>query len=586
MPARTITRTACASIMAALALAATALGQGGYPDEPVDAAFLRGIYGFNVFTTPSDVKLGRSIAPAGDFNGDGVDDLAVGSLASGNGIGTVIFGRADGAFGDSIRTDPYDGTTAGLVIISRPSAIIARSITGVGDMNGDGGDDLYISSSRLAIDVDTVGYVLFGRPPGGPGGPMPAIIELSEVVPDQGVALTLGEPYRFSAPYSVGASAGDVNADGLPDLIVSVTQLVLDDQRTSRVFVVYGRPDGLPERIALHELDGADGFVIVPETLEDYLGATVASAGDVNGDGVDDIILGAPGGIGSSRLIIEAPGAAYVVFGKRGGVGAEVRLADLDGSNGFAFKPDDFTLANAMGKGVAGVGDLNGDGIDDVAFGEPGAMVDDLRGGMVHVVFGRAGGFPALLRPSDLTEDTGLTIHQEPSQGALGWSVGAVGDINDDGAPDLAIGAPGSFGLAPRARSGAILVFGSTDGTPLGEGGVLDVSQVGGDRAVRLFQYNTTSQFGIFVNGVGDLNADGIDDLGVGAWQDNRAFVHLGGGLCRPDLVTDGVLDVFDFLEFLNIFESPDFRYDWNGDYQRNIFDFLAYQSDFDAGCP
>ena len=577
--------TLCISAAAALALTGSAMGQGGYPDESVDAAFLRGIYGFNVFASDPWVLLGRSIAPAGDFNGDGIDDLAIGSVYTTLGFGAIIFGRADGAFGDSIRADTLDGT-AGLTIRNRQSATIARSITGVGDMNGDGGDDVYISSSRVASDADTIGYVLFGRPPGGPGGPMPAIIELSEVVPDGGVALTLGEPYLFAAPYSVGASAGDVNHDGLPDLIVSVADLLLDDQRQSRVFVVYGQPDGLPERIALHELDGTDGFVIVPEALEDYLGAAVASAGDVNGDGVDDIVLGAPGGIGSSRLLIVAPGAAYVVFGARGGVGAEVRLADLDGTNGFAFKPDAPTLANAMGKGVAGVGDLNGDGIDDVAFGEPGAVIDDLRGGMAHVVFGRTDGFPALLRPSDLTEDTGLTIHQEPSRGALGWSVGAAGDINGDGAPDIAIGAPGSFGLGPRARSGAILVFGRTDGTPLGEDGVLDVSQVGGDRAVRLFQYNTTSQFGNFVHGVGDLNADGVDDLGVGAWQDNRAFVHLGGGLCRPDLVTDGVLDIFDFLKFLNLFSMGDFRTDWDGDYNRTIFDFLAYQADFDAGCP
>ncbi|MFI4915799.1 MAG: GC-type dockerin domain-anchored protein [Phycisphaerales bacterium JB060] len=590
MRTRTTTRTTCTSILATLAVAGTALGQGGYPDEPVDAAFLRGVYGFGVFTTHPGARLGRSIAPAGDFNGDGVDDLAVGSLQSGIGFGTVIFGRADGAFADSIRTDPFDGT-AGLVIVSRPTAIIARSITGVGDMDGDGGDDLYISSSPGDLDSDVVGYVLFGRPPGGPGGPMPAQIELGAAVPDQGVALTLGEPYRFLNPYGVGAAAGDINADGLPDLIVSVAEVVLDDQLTSRVFVVYGQPDGLPERIALDELDGTDGFVIVPEADGDYLGADLAGAGDVNGDGVDDIIMGAPGGSGSSRLLIIAPGAGYVVFGKQGGVGAEVRLADLDGANGFAFKPDAPTLANAMGKGVAGVGDLNGDGIDDVAFGEPGAMIDDLRGGMVHVVYGRTGGFPALLTPGDLTEGTGLTIHQEPSQGALGWSVGAAGDINGDGAPDMAIGAPGSFGLSPRVRSGAILVFGSTDGTPLGEGGVLDVSQVGGDRAVRLFQYDTTSQFGNYVHGVGDLNADGVDDLGVGAWQDSgdqgRAFVHLGGGLCRPDLTADGVLDVFDFLEFFNLYEAGgDFRTDWNGDYQRNIFDFLAYQSDFDAGCP
>lgn len=588
-PRTTIT---AAAAMATLLTAGAALGQGGYPDEPVSTAFLRGVYGFEVWTTEFRLQLGRSIAPAGDFNGDGIDDLAVGSLASPTGFGTIIFGRADGAFGDTIRAESLDGID-GLIIKSRSPALIARSITGVGDMNGDGGEDLYISSSRPAPadDSDIVGYVLFGRPPAGPGEPLPAQIELSEIGPDTGVALTLGEPYLFSNPYSVGAAAGDVNGDGVPDLIVSVADLLLDDQLTSRVFVVYGKPDGLPERIALDELDGTDGFVIVPEAVGDYLGAAVAGAGDVNGDGVDDIIMGAPGDRGSSTLLIVAPGAGYVVFGKPGGVGAEVRLADLDGTNGFAFKPDAPTLANAMGKGVAGVGDLNGDGIDDVAFGEPGAMIDGIRAGAVHVVYGRTGGFPALLTPGDLTGDTGLTVHQEPSQGAaFGWSVGAAGDINADGRPDMVIGAPGAY---PRVRSAAVVVFGREAGQPLGEGGVLDVSQVGGDRVLRLYDFDQTGQFGAHVSGVGDLNADGVDDLGVGAWQSGGigfrhggALIHLGGGLCRADLAADGVLDVFDFLAYLNLFDAGDPRAYWNDDFVLNIFDFLAFQSDFEDGCP
>lgn len=597
MLARFNKTTARTSAAATLVLAGAAFGQGGYPDRPIEASFLRGIYGFEVWTDLSRAQLGRSIAPAGDFNGDGIDDLAVGSLERFRGFGAVIFGRADGAFGNRIATGDLDGVN-GLTITQEPTGYVARSIAGVGDINGDGGSDLYVSAGRsiYADDPSVIGYVLFGRPPGAPGDPFPANIELSTLGPGRGVALALGEPFLFSEPYTIGAAVGDVNADGTPDLIVSVADLELDGATQGRVFVVYGNADGLPDRIELTELDGTNGFTIVPEADEDYLGAAVAGAGDINGDGFDDVVVGAPGERGTTSLSIAAPGAAYVVFGRPGGMPAEVSLADLDGTSGFAFKPDPPAGTAGMGKGVAGVGDLNGDGIDDVAFGEPGGFIDGYSTGRVHVVYGRDGAFPALLTPAALTPDTGLLIHPALSyRTAFGWSVAAAGDINGDGAHDMAIGVPGAFGGAPRLLSGAVVVFGSNDGAPLGVDGVFDASQAGGDRVLRLFDDAgfISSQFGNSVHGIGDINADGIDDLGVGAWQTNdpvvrtgRAYVHFGGGLCPVDLTADGALDVFDFLEYLNLFDAADPRAEWDSERFLTLFDFLAYQTDFDAGCP
>ncbi|MFI4915798.1 MAG: GC-type dockerin domain-anchored protein [Phycisphaerales bacterium JB060] len=581
MRTRTTTRTTSASIMAALALATAAHGQGGYPDEPVSTDFLRGVYGFEIYArTTSTGLFGRSIGPAGDFNGDGIDDLAVGSLTGSNGFATILFGRAHAPFGDIIHVEDLDGTN-GLVIRNIEGRVTGRSVAGVGDMNGDGGQDLFVSSGRSAGEPNFVGYVLFGRPPGGPGEPMPARIELSEIGPDQGVVLVLGEPYAARNPYCVGAPAGDVNADGVPDLLVSAANIGVDGVRQGRVFVVYGNADGLPARIDLHTLDGTDGFVILPEAVDDFLGVDVDGAGDVNGDGIDDIIVSAPGALGSSSLSIERPGAAYVVFGRAGGLPAEVLLADLDGSNGFAFKPDDPRSIQAMGTDIAGVGDLNGDGLDDVAIGESGADVDGLRAGVVHVIYGRTSGFPATLTPADLTEETGLLVHEEPSiKAAFGWSVNSAGDVNADGRPDMVIGAPG------EASQRAVVVFGQPADRPLGVGGVLDASQAGGDGVFRLTGRAIMGQFGNDASGVGDINADGADDIGVGAWLRNRAVVHLGGGLCPADLVPDGVLDVFDFLEFLNLFDAGDPRANWDQEGGFTIFDFLAFQTAFDAGCP
>ena len=121
--------------------------------------------------------------------------------------------------------------------------------------------------------------------------------------------------------------------------------------------------------IDLASLDGSNGFIIHEAPQEYRFGASVSSAGDVNGDGFDDFIVGAPGDLFGepSSGYTPIPGSSYVVFGKASGFDAAMNLSDLDGSNGFHL--DNAENDNFLGYSVSSAGDINGDGFDDVIVG-------------------------------------------------------------------------------------------------------------------------------------------------------------------------------------------------------------------------
>ena len=142
---------------------------------------------------------------------------------------------------------------------------------------------------------------------------------------------------------------------------------------------MFGVPGSFPGVIDLASLDGNNGFAIPGIASGGLLGGAVGRAGDVNGDGISDIIVGAPFAENTS-------GVSYVIFGHIGSFPASFDLTTLDGTNGFSI-----TGANGedqSGNAVACAGDVNGDGVDDILIGAPGA---DCQAGMSYVVFGIAG---------------------------------------------------------------------------------------------------------------------------------------------------------------------------------------------------
>ncbi|MGH8496401.1 MAG: hypothetical protein ACREVN_09730 [Gammaproteobacteria bacterium] len=330
------------------------------------------------------------------------------------------------------------------------------------------------------------------------------------------------------------STAGDVNGDGIDDLIVGAPYAETGGRRgMGESYVVFGRNQTpFPAELALSSLlpknggDGSAGFVLDGIEAGDNSGISVNAAGDVNGDGIDDLIVGAsrasPGDRGST-------GQSYVVFGRdQTGFPTRFRLSSLlpanggNGSAGFVLNGTD--AYDGAGTSVSAAGDVNGDGIDDVLvsapYGNPGGREN---AGQSYVVFGRnQTGFPAVLELSSLLPangadgSVGLVLNGIRSRDYSGLSASAAGDVNGDGIGDLLVG---TFRLGARPDAGeSYVVFGQAAlPAELELSSLLPRNGGDGSAGFILNGIDDDDQSGFSVSAAGDVNADGIDDLLVGA---------------------------------------------------------------------
>ncbi len=362
-----------------------------------------------------------------------------------------------------------------------------RSVSDAGDVNGDGFDDLIIGAVFADPNGSASGasYVVFGRASG-----FSANLNLENLNGSNGFKIS-GVDANDLSGISVSA-AGDVNGDGFDDLIIGAPLASPNGNYSGASYVVFGKAGGFAANLNLSTLDGSNGFKLSGVADDDRFGGSVSGAGDVNGDGFDDVIIGAifadPNGADS--------GASYVVFGKAVGFSANVNLSTLDGSNGF--KLSGVAEGDRAGSSVS-AGDVNGDGFGDLIIGAPHADPNGNDSGASYVVFGKASGFAANLNLSTLDGSNGFKLSGGAAYGESGGTLSGAGDVNGDGFGDLII----SSGL------GACVVFGKASGFPAD----LNLSTVNGGNG-----FEITGDFaGVAVSGAGDVNGDGFDDLLIGA---------------------------------------------------------------------
>jgi RTX calcium-binding nonapeptide repeat (4 copies)/FG-GAP repeat len=351
-------------------------GKASWAGAPaLDLATLDGTNGFRLAGGGVFAGSGRSVSSAGDVNGDGFDDLIVGSPELGfdpygSGTSYVVFGKASWAGTPSLNLR-LDGTN-GFSLIGYDALGSGWSVSSAGDVNGDGFDDLIVGAPDsffvpYAENGYSESYVVFGKATWA-GTPSLNVATLDGT---NGFQLTGIDLYDASG-WSV-SSGGDVNGDGFDDLIVGApaAESAGGANAEGESYVVFGKASwaGTPS-FDLATLDGINGFRLIGIDAGDGSGVSVSSAGDVNGDGLDDLIVGAPsaestGGAGSE-------GESYVIYGKANWAGTpSVDLADLDGTNGFRLIGID--AGDASGTSVSSVGDVNGDGFADLIVGAPGA---------------------------------------------------------------------------------------------------------------------------------------------------------------------------------------------------------------------
>jgi FG-GAP repeat/Secretion system C-terminal sorting domain/FG-GAP-like repeat len=432
----------------------------------------------------TNASFGVSVASAGDINGDGFSDVIIGANA-----------YDDGVNNDEGRAFVYHGSAAGLPVTAnstpddadQANASFGISVSSAGDVNGDGFSDVIIGAFNYDDGVNANEgrvFVYHGSAAGLSASP--------NSTPD--------DADQASALFGISvASAGDVNADGYSDVIIGANSY--DDGANAnegRAFVYHG---------------SATGLSAAPNSIPDdanqaqvFFGCAVSSAGDVNGDGFSDVIIGANAyddGVNNDE------GRAFVYHGSLTGLSATPDNT-----------PDDANQAGAnFGIDVSCAGDVNGDGFSDVIIGaylyNDGAVTDEGRAFVYH---GSATGLSAT--PDNVPDDANL------ANAIFGHSVASAGDINGDGYADVIIGASGYDDGANTSEGRAFVYHGSATGLAAAPNSTADFANQG------------FAAFGVSVAGAGDINGDGYSDLVIGAnlydggtLNEGGAFVYMGNEL-------------------------------------------------------
>ncbi|MBV6513050.1 MAG: hypothetical protein FMNOHCHN_02575 [Ignavibacteriaceae bacterium] len=406
----------------------------------------------------TNAYLGYSVATAGDVNGDGYSDVIVGAR------------RYDYFTVDDGRAFVYHGSPNGLSTsadwsagVSQDNARFGSSVSTAGDVNGDGYSDVIVAANS---QYDGKAYIYHGSASG-----LSASANWSAAA-----------GFQPNANFGVSVStAGDVNGDGYSDVIVGADNYFVNWGGEGKVFVYHGSASGASTTA---------NWTAEGELEYSYFGGSVSNAGDVNGDGYSDVIVGA---IWSDYGDAEE-GAAFVYHGSAGGLSA---IPNWRGES---------NQANAhFGISVSTAGDVNGDGYSDVIVGAYNFDDFESNEGIAFVYHGSSNGL--LSNSSWNSQSNQVNAH-------YGVSVSTAGDVNGDGFSDVIIGAH-SYDNGQTDEGKAFVYYGSKNGLSTTVNWTAESNQA-------------SAYFGYSVSSAGDVNGDGYSDVIVGAYLYDNSITDQG----------------------------------------------------------
>lgn len=477
-------------------------GCGPAPDYPFEGADVM-LLGAN-----EGDWAGYDVAGAGDLNGDGYDDLLIGAPGAdypgiwpGDSYGGWPTGAAMvvlGPVGADLDLTSADAWLQGTQIEGNDTCDnFGTSVAGVGDTNGDGLDDVLIGDpwyyDNDYYDDDPSGLAALFY------GPVTGVRHAFEAD-----AVLLGDSWYGKAGYDV-AGAGDVNGDGFTDLLISAVYGTTVSENGGEVYLFHGPLTGT------YSTD--DSHATIANTGDDFInfGNAINSAGDVNGDGLDDVLVGAE--YDSSAW--ENGGSASLFLAPLSG---EVLLSDAH----LVFEAE--AEYENVGSALDGVGDLDGDGYGDFVVGVQNQSFGSLYVGAIWVIYGDAAGGPSGQQNMDVA---GAVLHGSWQYERVGMSLDGSADLDADGHTDFLVGGQSYDGVGDSIGE-AWLVHGPVYGTAA----IDDVA------SWHFLGTSAGDQAGSSVSFAGDVDADGIDDILIGAPREatngtgaGAAYLIFGSGL-------------------------------------------------------
>ena len=420
------------------------------------------------------------------------------------------------------------------------------------DFNGDGIADLVIGSSGadpLSRNAAGTVYVFYGQQ-----GGYSSAINLGSLTSSQGCSI-----YGSTTNAILGAwvnGLDDVNGDGLSDITIgsvgSSTNLNTD-------YVIFGQVGGYTSPIDTASFSpGPSGFYMMG-SINSGAGFSSSSAGDFNGDGIEDVLVGAPFATPSGRT---QAGTVYIVYGQPGGYATPLNLDSMTPSQGFAVYG---AAANdRLGYTVSSIKDFNNDGIDDIIVGAPFATsLVRTQAGTAYILYGQPGGYAAPIDLSvSLPVNQGFAVYGAGLNYKLGYAVNRAGDFNHDGIPDIILttnAQTASSNAGTASIPGEVsIIFGTTGGY----GTNIDMASPPAGSVLIIQAPVLSDGFGYSVVGLGDINNDGYDDIGVGAvfatvtspttrTRAGKAYVILGQQASYSSPLNVNTLTATQGVEFL-----------------------------------